>query len=263
MKFKDQIVWITGASSGIGRALAKACLEQGARIILSSRNRDELEKLKKESGRPEHCTVLPLDLADEASLEKAAAEVKEKFGRVDILFNNGGVSQRSRTAETSLEVDRRIMEINFFGSVSLTKKVLPWMLANNHGHIVVTSSVVGKFGFPLRSAYSASKHALQGFFDTLRAELAGTRIGITIVIAGRIHTDISINALNKNGEKHGVMDHGQSGGIPVDRTAREIIRAVRHNKKEVLIARKERIMVFLRRFLPFLYYKLASKLSPV
>ena len=154
------------------------------------------------------------------------------------------------------------METNFFGAISLTKEVLPSMVKNGGGNIIVISSVVGKFGFPLRTAYSASKHALQGYFDSLRAEMTNDNINITVVSPGRIHTNISLNAIEKNGQRHGVMDQGQAQGMPADKCARKILKAVKNNKKDVLIGKSELILVFIRKFIPSLYYKLASNLKP-
>ncbi len=263
MTLKNKIIWITGASSGIGEALAYECARQGAHIILSARNREKLEAVKKQC-ETYHvtCIVVPVDLTDEQQIKDAVAEVKKKHKRIDILVNNGGISQRSYAIETPVEVDRKVMETNFFGAVVLTKSLLPLMVEQGGAHIVVISSVVGKFGFPLRSAYSASKHALQGFFDSLRAELTNKNIMVTMVSPGRIVTDISYNAITKNGTKHAVMDEGQANGMPVEVCARKIMKAVRKNRKDVLVGRKEIIMVYIRKFLPGLYYTLAQKVKP-
>ena len=168
MFFKDKIVWITGASSGIGEALAKAFAMQGAKLVLSARRMEELERVMKECNLSnENCLILPLDLQNLENLETLTKTVIAKFSRIDVLINNGGISQRSLATETAIEIDRKIMEINFFGQVALTKSVLPILLNQKAGHIVVVSSISGKFGFWLRSTYSASKHALHGFFDSI------------------------------------------------------------------------------------------------
>lgn len=263
MNFSDKIIWITGASSGIGESLALSWSVFSPKLVLSGRNVEKLEGVKsrcEQNGA--QCIIVPLDLTKKDSIELAAKTVFEKYPTVDILVNNGGISQRSTAIETPIEVDRTMFETNFFGAVTLTKQVLPKMVQNKSGHIVVISSVVGKFGFPLRTAYSASKHALQGYFDSLRAELFDDNIKVTIVSPGRIHTDISLNAIDKDGKKHGVMDSGQANGMPVERCAAKIIKAVKKQQKDILIGRGEVLMVYIRKFMPWLYYRLASKVKP-
>ncbi len=264
MKIENKTVWITGASSGIGEALAQEISREGVRLIISARNKEKLEKVRQSCLHlgAEKVYVIPLDLANGDSILTAFAEVKKNVTHVDILINNGGISQRSMVFETPVEVDRQVMEVNYFGTVSLTKLVLSMMKENGGGHIAVVSSIVGKFGFPLRSAYSAAKHALHGFFDTLRAEEKSNNIGITIIIPGRVRTNISYNAVTKSGKAHGRLDKGQEDGIPADICARKIIKAIKHNKKEVLIGGKELLMVHFRRFLPGVYYHLAAKIKP-
>lgn len=262
MHFENKTIWITGASSGIGAALAAAWAGHKTRLILSARNREKLEAVqKKAEEKGAEVLVVPMDLANGDSIRNACREVMARFPVIDILVNNGGISQRSNVEETPVEIDRRIMETNFFGAITLTKEVIPSMIHNKAGHIVVISSVVGKFGFPLRSAYSASKHALQGYFDSLRAELQQKNIRVTIISPGRIRTDISLNAIVKDGSRHGVMDPGQARGIPVATCAKKIIKAIENNKKDVVIARQEKIMVFFRKFLPGIYYRLAARIS--
>lgn len=263
MKYKNKIVWITGASSGIGEHLAYCFAKEQAILILSSRNTEKLQKVRKKiQALGADCFVHSMDLSDQDSIKQAFNNVHNKFKNIDILINNGGVSQRSLISETPIEIDRLIMDINYFGTVCLTKLVLPLMLNAHGGQIAVISSVVGKFGFPMRSAYSASKHALQGFFETLRAEYQSKNIKVTIISPGRINTDISINAITEKGEKHGKMDPGQAKGMSVIKCSRKIMKAIMKEKKDVLIGEKEVIMVYIRKFLPWIYYKLASKVSP-
>ena len=263
MDFKDKIIWITGASSGIGEALALEWSGYKPQLILSGRNLEKLEEVKNKcESKGAKCVIIPLDLTKKESIEEAADKVLSKFQKVDVLVNNGGISQRSTSIETPIEVDRTIMETNFFGAVTLTKAVLPVMVRNSGGHIVVISSIVGKFGFPLRTAYAASKHALQGYFEALRSEMSPDNIKITIVSPGRIYTNISFNAIDKDGAKHGVMDSGQAKGMPADKCARKIIKAVKVYRKEILVGKGETIMVYIRKYLPWLFYKLASKVKP-
>jgi len=263
MTFQHKTIWITGASSGIGEALAIEWSKYKPNIILSGRNIDKMEHVKGECEKNgAKCIIVQLDLTNQESITDAADKVISTFDKIDILVNNGGISQRSIATETPIEVDRTVLETNFFGAVSLTKKVLPVMVKNNGGHILVISSVVGKFGFPLRTAYSASKHALQGFFESLRAETKDKNIRVTIVSPGRIRTNISINAINKDGDQHGEMDPGQANGMAADKCARQIIKAVAKNKKELLIGGKEVVMVYIRKFFPALFYRMTSKVSP-
>ncbi|MGZ4035760.1 MAG: SDR family oxidoreductase, partial [Bacteroidia bacterium] len=201
--YKNKIVWITGASSGIGEALAHAFAAEGAKLILSARRNDELVRVKNSLKLNDaDVLILPLDLSDTSHVNELTKQVISKFGRIDILVNNGGMSQRSLAKDTSLENDRKLMEINFFGTVALTKSVLPFMLKQKSGHIIAMSSISGKFGFYLRSAYSASKHALHGFFESLRMEIYNDNIKVMIICPGRIKTNISINALTSDGSRH-------------------------------------------------------------
>ena len=262
--FQNKTIWITGASSGIGEALAYKFSEAGARLILSARRGSELERVKKNCKNAENnIYILPLDLEKTETMNEAVKEALSFSERIDYLINNGGISQRSLVYETSLEVDRKIMEINYFGTIALTKAILPVMMQQKSGHIAVTSSIVGKFGFPLRSAYSASKHALHGFFETLRAELVDYNIHVSMIIPGRILTNISVNAITKNGEKYGLLDDGQANGMTAEEAAQKILNAMKKKRKEILVGKKEVLMVHIRRFLPRLYYKLASKVSAV
>jgi len=263
MKFKDKIIWITGAASGIGEALAFKSVEYGGKLILSDIDETRLSKVAatcETSGAS--ILNLPLDLSSRASIEKAVRVAMDHFGRVDVLINNGGISQRSLTWETPLEVDFKIMNINFFGAVLLTKAVLPEMMEQGGGYIAATSSITGKFGFPLRSAYAASKHATQGFFETLGIELKDRNISVTIAMPGRVQTNISLNALTRDGKPHGKMDPGQATGIPADLCAKKYLDAVYKRKPEVLIGGKELMMVHIRRFFPRLFYRLARKIKP-
>jgi len=258
--FKDKVVWITGASSGIGEETAVQLAAKGAKLILSARNASRLEEVKSSLMGEGHM-VMPLDLENSSDFTEKAKEVIDHFGRIDVVVNNGGLSQRSTAAETSLEIDRRIMEINYFGNIALTKAVLPYMQAQKSGHFVVISSISGKFGFFLRSAYSASKHALHGFYESLILEEEHNGIGVTIVCPGKINTDISVNALNGTGEKHGIMDHNQETGMSVEDCVAQMIRAVESNKKEIYIGNREILAVKIKRYFPALFWKVIRKQS--
>lgn len=255
------IAWITGASSGIGEELCYQLDQKGYRLVLSARNEQELLRVAAKLQHGKEALVLPIDLGDTSAIEQSVAQVKAHFGAVHYVFHCGGISQRGNAAETDLSVDRKIMEVNYFGTVALTKAVLPLMIEQGFGHFIPLSSIAGKFGFYLRSAYSASKHALHGFFESLALEEAHHNIHVTIVCPGKINTPISLRALDKDGKAHGVMDHNQATGMPVEECVRQLLKAVESKKREVLIGNKEIKAVTLKRFLPKLFWKVIAKQS--
>jgi len=263
MTFSKKTVWITGASSGIGEALVYDLVAQGATVIASSENEEKLLQVKKNCGKNENsCFIQVLDLEHQNNYQELTEKIIQTHKKIDILLHVAGVSQRSPDEDISLETIRKIFEINFFGAVALNKAVLPYMKAQGCGHIAVTSSIVGKFGFPMRSAYSASKHALHGYFETLRAELYGKNIPVTIIIPGRINTAISDNALTGNGKPWGKRDAGQATSFSAEYAAKKILKSIRKNKREVLIGGKELIMVHLKRFFPAIFWKIVTRVSP-
>jgi dehydrogenase/reductase SDR family protein 7B len=259
MEYSKAVVWITGASSGIGEALAYAYSRKGANLVLSSRNEQKLREVQSRCERPGDHLVAPFDLQKASSAQDICRNVLSRTGRVDILINNGGISQRSLAADTSMEVVRGIMETNFFGTVSLTRALLPSMLDRRSGRIAVISSVAGKFGTPLRSAYSASKHALHGFFESLRAEVHDKGITITIVCPGFIRTNISINALTADGTPQGTMDSAQAYGMSPEACAAGIVSAVEKGRPEVYIGGKEVLGIYINRFAPGLFLRIIRK----
>ena len=264
MNFSGKTIWITGASSGIGKAVAIEISREKAHLILSGRNEKALREVAEACLRNgSTAETIAFDLGDEASVNNAAQTVLSKTAGIDALYQFGGISQRSFVSETPLFVDRKIFEVNYFGAIALTKAVLPGMIKNRGGHIAVTSSVVGKFGFPYRSSYSASKHALHGFFESLQAENVNSNIRVSVIIPGRIKTSISINAIDRDGKSHSKLDEGQEKGMPAEESAKIICKKLKKEKKEILVGGKEIIMVHIRRFLPALYYKLASKVKPL
>jgi short-subunit dehydrogenase len=258
----NTVWWITGASSGIGKGIAQFLLKKNAKVVLSSRNEAALIKVAQECNIAENqYLILPLDVNKMDDIDVKVKMVIDKFSRIDYLVNNAGISQRSIASETSIEVDRKIMETNFFGTVILTKAVLPIMIQQKSGNISAVSSVVGKFGFPLRSAYSASKHALHGFFESLRAENKKNNINVSMIIPGRINTSVSNNALTEDGSQYGKLDDGQANSISPDAAAKIIVRGILKRKKEILVGGKELLMVHIRRWIPSLYYYLSNKVS--
>ena len=263
MDFTNRVVWITGASGGIGEALAYAFAARGATLVLSARRAAALDRVKAACTGSPRVLVVPLDVAEHAALPGAAEAVERQLGRVDILVNNAGISQRGRVKDTRLSVDERIMAVNYLGAVALTKAVLPGMLARGAGHFVVISSVVGKFSSPLRSSYAASKHALHGFFDALRAEEHEQGIGVTIVCPGRIRTDISKNALAADGSTYGKMDEGQAQGIAPAMLAEKILQAVARNKAELYVGGKELLPIYFQRYVPWFWRWLVRRVKVV
>ncbi len=260
---KTKTIWITGASGGIGEALALLYASGGHNLILSARRQTELQRVAEAchalGGK---CLVLPLDLADLKNPEALVQKALNFTQRLDILINNGGITQRGLAAETSMEVVRQIMEVNFFGQVALTNAVLPHLIKNGGGQIVVLSSLTGKFGFGLRSTYAASKHALHGYFESLSIENYRNNIHVTMVCPGRILTNISVNALNADGTNYGLMDAGQKNGIDSKVCAMRIIEAVEKRKHEVIIGKTDKYLVKIKRFFPSLFFKIAIRLDP-
>jgi dehydrogenase/reductase SDR family protein 7B len=256
---KNKVVWITGASSGIGEALVYAYNKLGAQLIISSRNSNELKRVKAKCTDQQSIYVLPLDLEDHISLPIKAEEAIRIFGKIDILINSGGISQRSLSMETDLFTEKRFLAINFWGTVILSKAVLPQMIQNGTGSIVVVSSLVGKFGTRFRSAYSASKHALHGYFDSLRIELNNPNIHMMLACPGFIRTNVTINALTADGSPQGTMDNAQENGMAPEVFAKKMIAALNAKKEEVYIGGKEIYGVVLKRFLPRLFSKIIKK----
>ena len=258
--FTNKVVWITGASSGIGEELAYQLNAQGAKLVLSARRESELNRV---AAKCNEAIVLPLDLGDLNNAENLTQQVLDKYGAIDFLINNGGNSQRATADETNMDVVRSILEVNFFGAVKLTKAVLPQMKNKGSGHIVVVSSIAGKFGFYLRSSYSAAKHALHGYFDSLRLEEENNGINVTIVCPGKIQTNVSINAVTADGSEHGVMDRSQGElGMPVKECVQQLIKGVEQKKEELLIGNKEILAVHIRRISQRLFNKIIRKQSP-
>ena len=259
-----QRVWITGASSGIGAACARLYASQGARLVLTSSSAARLEPVA-EACRADGAggvTLLPYDLSRPDGIPALAEAAWAAFDGLDIVYCNAGISQRTLVEDTSPEMIRKIMEINYFAPVSMAQAVLPHMLEQGGGHIAVTTSISGRFGFPLRSAYSSSKFALYGFFETLQAEYYDKGIRVTIVCPGRVQTNISLYALDKGGKPHGQMDPGQAGGITPERAARTIVRAISRSRREVLVGGGELLVVWIKRFFPGLCARLARRIRP-
>ena len=233
--FKGKVVWITGASSGIGESLVYAFAKREAVLIISSNELSELERVKHNCINNKYIIrIAPFDLSDTNDISKLVNEQIAATGRIDYLINIGGISQRSTVEETPLWLDRKIMEINYFGTIALTKAVLPFMIKQKSGHILATSSIAGRFGFPLRSAYSASKQALHGFFETLHIENRINNINTSVIIPGSITSE---------------------------KAAEMIIRGIIKNKREILVGSSELMMLFIRRYFPAIFFRMAAKIK--
>jgi short-subunit dehydrogenase len=258
---KNKIVWITGASSGIGEALAYQFAKEGAKLVLSARRENELQRVADATGLSEKdVLVLPMDMLEFEHFPAKVQTVIERFGQIDFVVQNAGVSQRSYVKDTKFEVYRDLMELDFFSVVAFTQALLPHMSERKEGHFVVISSIAGKIGVPLRGGYGAAKHAIIAFFDSLRAEVWQDNINVTTICPGYIKTQISFNALDSTGNKHGKMDDNQANGLTADVFAKKAMRAILSNKKEVYIGGAYEVFgVYMKRFLPSMVYRLVRK----
>jgi short-subunit dehydrogenase len=258
MNYQGKTIWITGASSGIGEAFARAFYEEGANLILSSRREDTLQEVKDSLGsNTSNVKILTLDLMEAESFATKAQEAIEAFGQIDVLINNGGISQRSTVLESDMEVYRRLMEVNYFGAVGLTKKVLPYMVERKAGHIIVTSSVAGKIGTKFRSGYAASKHAVQGFFNSLRQEMYEHNVAVTLLCPGFIKTDISKNALTGDGSKFNKMGDAHKKAMTADEMVAKVMPNIKSRKEEIYVTGfKEKMAIWVQRISPTLLNKI-------
>lgn len=249
--FRDKNIWITGASSGIGEALAYELAKRGARLILSARNMEGLKRVRNACCNPESIVLLQVDLEQTELIQPKAEQVLQQYGFIDFLFNVAGIAARDAAMQTKLQVDQKIMNINYFGTIALTKAVLPGMIIKGSGHIVTVTSVAGKYGLPMLSAYAASKHALHGFFDSLRSELDKKNIRITLIVPGAVNTPITRNAITGNGENFGKMLQIQRDGLAPGRCAVRILNAVSRGRQEAVIGGvEESFTLFLKKFFP-------------
>ena len=261
--FTNRVVWITGASSGIGEALALRFCRDNARVVLSARRQPELERVKQrciDAGAKEsNLLVLPLDVTELDALAGKVSAVLDQFGQIDLLINNAGLSQRSLCKDTELSVYQKLLDVDVMGQIALTKAVLPHMLERQSGHLAVTASVAGKVGAPMRTGYCAAKHAVMGFFDSLRAEIEDDGVLVSTITPGFIRTDISRNALNSDGSVYGEEDEDIAGGMDVDECANVIVRGLEKGKREIPVGKgKEMAALWVKRLSPELLFKLAK-----
>ena len=236
MEFSGKTVWITGASSGIGEGLATAFARAGARLVLSGRRTEALNEV---AGRCQAQTlVLPFESTDIDALPDVVAQAEAFTGGIDILVNNAGISQRSLALDTDFDVYRKIMEVDFFGPLRLTQLVLPAMVKRGSGAVVNNASVAGKIGSPLRTGYSAAKHALVGYSGALRAEIAQYGITVHVLVPGYVATSIADNALKGDGSLSGPTNDDVSTGISIDEAATQILDALTIDTPEIPVGRE-------------------------
>ncbi|WP_201618001.1 SDR family NAD(P)-dependent oxidoreductase [Psychrobacter urativorans] len=259
-KFKDLTIWITGASSGLGEALSVELAKRGARIILSGRNSEKLEAVKKRCKKSHKHIVVPFDISDADQAKKAYQAAKAQAGKIDWLINNAGISQRSLIIETTEEVERQLMEIDYFAQTRLTRLVLPDMIAQGRGKVVMVSSIAGLLGTQYRGAYGAAKAAIHMWANSLRAELHDQGIEVATVFPGFIQTNVSINALTWDGTAQGTMDDATNKGLTATAFAKHVTKALIKGEEYVIAAgKKEKLAMMVNRLSPPKLYKLIRK----
>lgn len=257
--FKGKTVWITGASSGIGEATAKALSSNGAKVIISARREEELNRVKNECSAPEYVHILPLDLLENKNAKQWVDEAWSAFDGIDILINNGGIGQFGSVMETTEEVERKIFETNYFAHVAITKAILPKMLEAGKGKILTIASIAGKFGQANLAAYSASKAAVILYNESLKEELYKTPVKIQVVSPGFIKTAVTINSLRPDGTKIMKNSPAQENGMPTEVFATQLLKVLQKDKFHSYIGNKELLAVPLHTFVPGLLYKMLRK----
>jgi len=262
MNLSGKVIWLTGASSGIGEAIAYALAKEGCKLILSSRRVDELERVRKNIQLPdENVLILPIDLEQHVNVDDWVKKVMDKFNRIDILINNGGISQEGSALETDKRVEQKIMDINYFGNIALAKAVVPIMQKQKSGKIAVITSIVGKFGLPNLSTYAASKHALYGFYDSFRLEIKKDNISVLLVAPGFINTNVTLNAITADGGKHNKNSPAQENGMKTDVFAKKFIAALKSNKIHKYIGKKELLSIPFKTLFPSTFYNIMFKMN--
>lgn len=262
MQFKGKKILITGASSGIGEAIAKHFAEKGSQLLLSGRNIKELERVKSECFGAASVDIYTMDLGQHDAVFATVQEILSQHGHIDILINNAGVSQRSLAKDLPFEFDKKIIDVDLLGTIALTKAFLPIFLQQKSGSIVTITSLMGKFATPLRSSYAAAKHGLHGFFDALRAEISDEGIQVLLVCPGFIKTNVSINAIGPKGQQQGTMDEATGNGLEPKEVAVAIEKAIVKGEEEINVAGgKEMLGLYLKRFAPGLLSKMVKKMK--
>ena len=259
-ELQNKVVWITGASSGLGKALVTECASKGAVLVLSARRVEELEKVRLSLPNPEQHISITVDITDENQVRHAYEEVLKAKGRIDWLINNAGLSQRALIAETTMQTERAIMEVDYFSQVFLTKTVLPTLLKQQSGRVIFISSVAGLLGVQYRATYSAAKDAVHMWANSLRAEVADQGVGVSVVFPGFVKTNVSFNALNGEGKPQGHQDEVIENGLDADDFARQTVTALLNNEEFIVVSKaKEKLGVWVSRLSPKTLYKMIRK----
>jgi len=259
VRMGNKVIWITGASSGIGEALVYQLNSLVAKIIISARRDNALSNVKNKCKSSDNITILPIDLTQFETLENIVKKAVSIHGKIDILINNGGLSQRSLIIETKFEVYQQMIDVNYLGTIKLTKHLLPYFIAQKSGHFVTVTSLMGKFSSPYRSGYCGAKHALHGFFDALRMEHEKDNIDVSIICPGFIQTNVAKNAITGDGSTLNKEDSATENGMPVEQCANEIITAIKNKRFETYIGGKEKFGIYLKRFFPKLLHSVVMK----
>jgi short-subunit dehydrogenase len=261
MEFRDKVVIVTGASAGIGKLLATELAKRGAKLVLAARDGKALAEVVDACGGAGHAIAVPTDVAEPTQCERLVAKAVEAFGGVDVLVNNAGISMWARFEEiTDLSVFDRLMRVNYLGAVYCTHYALPW-IKQRRGLLVAVSSLTGKTGVPTRSAYGATKHAMQGFFDALRVELRGTGVDVLVVSPGFVATDIRARALGPSGKARGESPRDESGRdtMSVEECVAIIVDAMARRRREVVMTAKAKLGMALKLVAPGLVDAIAAR----
>lgn len=252
---KGKVVVITGASSGIGEALARRFHKAGANLVLAARRIDRLKILEHELGSPGILSV-ETDVSNEEDCREMIRQAVDRFGKIDVMINNAGISMRAPFEEVETEVLHKLMDVNFWGTVYGTKYALPWLL-QTRGSLVGIISIAGHVGLPGRTGYSASKFAVRGFLDTLRIEYLKKGLHVLVVAPGFTSSEIRYSALNANGEQHGETSRDEKKMMSAEDCAEHIFNAVKKRKRSLVLTFMEgKLTVFLGKFWPSLLDKL-------
>lgn len=257
-----KIVWITGASSGLGKALAQECAARGAEVILTARRFEELENVRQSLAHPERHISITVDITDEAQVRSAYEQVLQKKSKIDWLINNAGLSQRALISETTMQTERAIMEIDYFSQVFLTKTVLPTFMKQKSGRIAFVSSVAGLLGTQYRASYSAAKAAIHMWANSLRAEVADQGVGVSVIFPGFVQTNVSFNALNGEGKAQGHDNEATANGLTAEEFARQTVNALLKGDEYIVVGgAKEKLGVLVSRLSPKTLYKMIRKMK--
>lgn len=263
--FKNKVIWITGASSGIGEAFARELIKYNNHLILTARRIENLNVIKqdliKKGYAENHIHLLPADLSEIDKIPNLAEKAIALEGKIDVLFNNAGVSQRGYMIDTSFEVEKQLFQIDLFSPIVLAKSILPHFLSKKSGRIIVTSSLMGELELAASTTYSAAKHALNGYFGSLFYELKPLNIHIQILQPGFVRTEISIKAINSQGRIHEKMDSTHAQAMSPEIFVKKALKKLGQDSLYINIAGIEIVALYIKRWFPLIYQKLVLKQS--